>query len=234
MKLIQFFFLLFFISGIANSIAQDRPEKKKYTIDFSGINTDNPPPEKPKENTENPVSFKGVELPNTNFFSNKVVSGFNNNHLNYENFGELTAESKFGKADDKKAYYYAGIPTQYINDPSNKDFIFGDVSFGDHETNDAYIVFSFKDSSLIDGDVMKIVLNGKTVFSNVRFTGKLIDYRIALEKGVNKIEVVGLNNGYSGPITCNMICTDASGNNLVHKTFNVVEGYVVKGTVTRN
>lgn len=101
---------------------------------------------------------------------------------------------------------------------------FGDQYLGDFKTSAKYIGIVARDHEYVDGDRVKIVLNGEVVEFNMLLSGTFKGINIDLVKGFNRLDFVALNQGSSGPNTAQVVVTDESGNVIHNNRWNLSTG----------
>ncbi|WP_343488053.1 hypothetical protein [Allomuricauda sp. d1] len=105
---------------------------------------------------------------------------------------------------------------------SNKHF--GDQYLGDFKTNAKFIGVVCRDHEYVDGDRVKILLNGEVVEFNVLLSGSFKGINIDLVKGFNRLDFVALNQGSSGPNTAQVVVTDDKGEVIHNNRWNLSTG----------
>ena len=69
-----------------------------------------------------------------------------------------------------------------------------------------------RDHEYIDGDRVKIIVNGEIADPNILLTGAFKGINVNLKKGFNRIDFVALNEGSSSPNTAQVHVYDDKGN----------------------
>lgn len=88
---------------------------------------------------------------------------------------------------------------------------FGDMYLGEIKSNGKFIGVVCRDHEYVDGDRVKIYLNGEVVDPNVMLTGSFKGVNIDLKKGFNRLEFEALNEGSSSPNTAQVDVYDDQG-----------------------
>lgn len=101
---------------------------------------------------------------------------------------------------------------------------FGDQYLGDIKTSSKFIGIVCRDHEYVDGDRVKIYLNGEVVEPNILLTSSYKGINIDLTKGFNRIDFEALNQGSSGPNTAQVIITDAAGKIIHNNRWNLSTG----------
>ncbi|MGD1945809.1 MAG: hypothetical protein ACFB0A_06020 [Croceivirga sp.] len=105
---------------------------------------------------------------------------------------------------------------------SNKHF--GDQYLGDFKTNAKFIGIVARDHEHIDGDRVKIYVNGNVVEYNLLLSGAFKGINVDLLEGFNRLDFEALNQGSSGPNTAQVVVTDEAGKVLHNNRWNLSTG----------
>ena len=87
----------------------------------------------------------------------------------------------------------------------------------------------YRDAAFVDGDRIKVHLNGKVIEPEVVMEGGFKGFKINLEKGINRIDFEALNEGFASPNTAEFQIFDDLGVVVSASQWNVGTGY--KATV---
>ena len=101
---------------------------------------------------------------------------------------------------------------------------FGDQYLGDFKTNAKFVGVVCRDHEYVDGDRVKIYLNGQVVEFNMLLSGAFKGINVDLVDGFNRIEFEALNQGSSGPNTAQIVVTDEAGKVLHNNKWNLSTG----------
>lgn len=74
-------------------------------------------------------------------------------------------------------------------------------SLGTFKTISISAKVMYRDAQFVDGDLIRVYLNGRVIESQVYLESNFKGFEIVLEKGFNKIDFEALNQGDSGPNT---------------------------------
>lgn len=88
---------------------------------------------------------------------------------------------------------------------------FGDQYLGDIKNNGKFIGIVCRDHEYVDGDRVKIWINGVVVEPNILLTGSFKGVNADLKKGFNRIDFEALNQGSSAPNTAQINIYDDKG-----------------------
>ena len=88
---------------------------------------------------------------------------------------------------------------------------FGNQYLGDIKSNGKYIGIVCRDHEYVDGDRVKISVNGNVIDPNVLLTGSFKGVNVDLERGFNRLDFEALNEGSSSPNTAQVDVYDDTG-----------------------
>jgi len=75
------------------------------------------------------------------------------------------------------------------------------IHYGTFTITNDFIVVKYLDYGNVDGDRVKIVLNGKTLYPSLTLYGEYQEVRIPMNMGLNNLEIYALNEGLYSPNT---------------------------------
>ncbi len=101
---------------------------------------------------------------------------------------------------------------------------FGDQYLGDFKTSAKFIGIVCRDHEYVDGDRVKIYVNGHPVEHNLLLSGTFRGVNVDLDEGFNRIEFEALNQGSSGPNTAQVMVTDDAGKVIHNNRWNLSTG----------
>lgn len=101
---------------------------------------------------------------------------------------------------------------------------FGDQYLGDFKTTANFVGIVCRDHEYVDGDRIKIYLNGEVVEYNLLLTGSFKGVNVDLVKGFNRIEFEALNQGSSGPNTAQVVVANEKGEVIHNNRWNLSTG----------
>ena len=110
----------------------------------------------------------------------------------------------------------------------NKSKFSKDFYLGDLETKSKYIVIKCRDHEYVDGDRIRLLLNGAVIHPNISLTSVYYIVDVDLDEGYNNIDFIALNEGESSPNTAQLIVLDEFGNQLSNKKWLISTGYKAK------
>ncbi|GMN06939.1 hypothetical protein MTsPCn5_23280 [Croceitalea sp. MTPC5] len=110
---------------------------------------------------------------------------------------------------------------------------FGNQYLGDFKTSSRFIGIVARDHEYVDGDRVKVYVNGHVVEPNLLLSGAFKGVNVDLNEGFNKIEFEALNQGSSGPNTAQVMVTDANGKIIHNNRWNLSTGSVASMVVVK-
>ncbi len=118
---------------------------------------------------------------------------------------------------DKAPKYFS--KDKEIKEEYNRDMFLGDV-----KTKGSTVNVLYRDHEFVDGDRIRVYVNGDIVQSNVFLSGSFRGFDLTLEKGYNRVEFEALNQGSSGPNTAELHVYDDNGMIISAKEWNLLTG----------
>lgn len=192
------------------------------------------------------VSFSQIDLPNNSvIFDNsqstiESSSGFeipavkapslsntknpntpNNSDLGKEKEKQIDMQKGDGLID------YTGTnkaPKYFTKDKEEKPEYGKDQYLGDFKTTAKTATFMYRDHEFVDGDMIRVYVNGEIVIPQARLEGSFRGFDLPLQSGFNKIDFEALNQGSSGPNTAQLNIYDEIGNLLASYEWNLLTG----------
>ncbi|WP_121665397.1 hypothetical protein [Mesonia aquimarina] len=109
-----------------------------------------------------------------------------------------------------------------------------DESLGEVISNGKYVKIVCRDHQAVDGDLVRIYVNGKIQADKIYLESRFKEVYIQLEKGFNKIEIEALNQGSSGPNTAAFKVYDDQQRVISMNEWNLATGYKASLMVVKN
>ena len=100
-----------------------------------------------------------------------------------------------------------------------------DFNLGFLETDSNYIIIKCRDHEYIDGDRIRLMINGSIIYSNISLSSNFYIVDIDLKDGYNNIEFIALNEGEASPNTAQLVVYDEFGKLLSNKKWLISTGY---------
>jgi len=98
-------------------------------------------------------------------------------------------------------------------------------SLGTYKTKSISAKVMYRDAQFVDGDLIRVYLNGKIIQDQVYLSSTFKGFEIVLEKGFNKIDFEALNQGDSGPNTAEFKVYDDKENLVSTSEWNLGTGF---------
>jgi len=99
-----------------------------------------------------------------------------------------------------------------------------DQFLGDVKTGADFVSVKYRDHEYVDGDLIRVYVNGDIVQASVYLGGSFAGFTLSLEEGVNEIVFEALNQGSSGPNTAELHVYDDNGFIISAKEWNLLTG----------
>ncbi len=241
MKVLLSFLLLFLF--VANGFSQKNEFLKKKAfpitpskkIEVPKPKKDEPKPENPfddiapisptiseKKASENPNPFSNPSpmLPSKGIGSSKPISMDTKNP--FMNPG--------GRIVDK---LNKKIQSQEGNPNIDYSVFRKNESFGEFRTKSEFVSLNCKDHGEIDGDRISIYVNGKMYVEQVTLNFDYQKIQVDLLKGINKIDFIMLNEGYSSPNTTQYIILDDQNKVIAGQIYALATGFKASIIIVR-
>lgn len=191
-------------------------------------------------------SFSQIELPNNSVRFNASDSNVNSptgfeipavkapSLTNIEN-PNAPDNSDLGKEKEKQIdmqngdglLEYSGTnkaPKYFSKDKEEKPEYGKDQYLGDFKTKAKKATFMYRDHEFVDGDMIRIYVNGEIAIPRARLEGSFRGFDLPLQDGFNKVDFEALNQGTSGPNTAQLNIYDEVGNLLASYEWNLLTG----------
>ncbi|MDI9311680.1 MAG: hypothetical protein QM535_15830 [Limnohabitans sp.] len=97
--------------------------------------------------------------------------------------------------------------------------------FGEFKLKSKYITLTYRDFGLVDGDAIRIWLDGKVIVDMIIMEGSSKTIQIGLIDGINKIEIEALNEGAYSPNTGEFKFVDDQGKVLTSDQWDIAANF---------
>lgn len=104
-----------------------------------------------------------------------------------------------------------------------------DAYWGDYKTTSKYVNIQYRDHGMIDGDLLRVFVNGDIIKSSEYLNRSFSGFQLNLEEGFNKIEFYAINEGSALPNTAQYRIIDDKNDLITGKIWALSAG--VKVTV---
>ncbi|MEZ4817755.1 MAG: hypothetical protein R2776_07275 [Flavobacteriaceae bacterium] len=190
--------LYFIFCFLLVSLSQAQVENNTNSVQFQVEDKDTP-------------SSSGLELP-----ARKLPSLSTPIEERHSNINRSIGEEEAPKLDITKTDGFLDTKTSIGPKAITKDIepteeFDRDMDFGNIKTDAKFVSVQYRDYGAVDGDLIRVYVNGDIVQSSVFLDSSFSGFTLALEKGVNKIEFEALNQGSSGPNTAELHVYDDKG-----------------------
>lgn len=167
-----------------------------------------------RNNLDIPVNPSGTTLRMPSVLDESLISNNNNSDVKMLPDRELLQAGYDLEIDPK------------IGDKEKKNVgtYFGNQSLGNVKTTARFVGIVCRDHEYVDGDRIKIYVNGEVVEFNLLLSGSFKGVNVDLVEGFNHIEFEALNQGSSGPNTAQVMVTDDKGTVIHNNRWNLSTG----------
>jgi len=125
-------------------------------------------------------------------------------------------------------------PKYFSKDKEAKKEFGRDQDLGSITTNSSNVTIMYRDHEYVDGDRVRIYVNGDIVKSNAYLSGGFNGFTFPLQDGFNRIEFQALNQGTSGPNTAELRVFDEEGLIISSNQWNLLTGRKATIIVVKN
>ncbi|AVR46339.1 hypothetical protein C7S20_14290 [Christiangramia fulva] len=126
------------------------------------------------------------------------------------------------------------IKEKWDKDKAAKEEYRNDQSLGNVVTTGKFVEVYCRDHEYVDGDRVKVIVNGQVVNPNLTLEGGFTPIMVVLQDGFNSIEFVALNQGTSGPNTAELRVVNTKGEQVAKKEWNLLTGAKAQLIVVKN
>lgn len=128
------------------------------------------------------------------------------------------------KGDGLLDYKSGKAPKYFTKDKETKPEYGEDQYLGDFKTKSGRVTVMYRDHEFVDGDRIRVFLNGDVIEPNAYLDASFKGLTIPLQAGFNKFDFEALNQGSSGPNTAQLQVLDEEGNILSSQEWNLLTG----------
>lgn len=197
--------ILFIGLGLSMGFSQDSPTKS-IPVERAG-------------NTSLPIPNEQTAIPSTKssnpFFKSKVRTSSLPSEEK-EAFSMKTGNDLLTAGDF--------IEKKWTEDKKISEEYRKDQYLGDFKTKGSYVEVLCRDYQYVDGDKVRVYVNGKMIESVVLLQANYTPILVHLESGFNTIEIEALNQGSSGPNTAAFKIYGDQGELITSNEWNLLTG----------
>ena len=164
-------------------------------------------------------------------FKLSPIKGLTNKDVRYTlNFNPVQTNNNKPKGVDMSARSSLTNKKWEVKQRFNEDFkdtskFAKDYYLGDLKTSEKTVILRCRDHEYVDGDRVKILVNGAIVHPNLTLSGNFYIVDIDLKEGLNEINFVALNEGTSSPNTAQLQVLDPNGFILSSNRWLITTGF---------
>lgn len=158
-------------------------------------------------------------------------------------FSNISQPENLGKEEKKPLnlttdnglmqYKLENFTPKALKEKESKTESRGNQYLGDFVTGGGFVELYCRDHEYVDGDKVKISVNGIVVSPMTALGAGLTPVFVKLNSGLNEIEFEALNQGTSGPNTAELRVVDAEGKEVMKQQWNLTTGAVAKLVVVK-
>lgn len=136
----------------------------------------------------------------------------------------------------KKELLTAGdfVERQWAEDKKAKAEYGEGQNLGSFTTKGTFVELYARDHQFVDGDRIRVYVNGKIVQSDITLGANFTPILVVLKNGFNTIEIEALNQGSSGPNTAAFKVFDEQGKPVTENEWNLLTGAKASMIVVKN
>ncbi|UZH55167.1 hypothetical protein JRG66_14620 [Salinimicrobium tongyeongense] len=141
--------------------------------------------------------------------------------------GEKEEKSFSMRTDQNGLMTFKGkdfTPKAFTKDKEAREEFRRDQYLGDFKTTGVFVELYCRDHEYVDGDKVKVTVNGVVIDRNMSLGGTFTPIMVKLDSGLNNIEFEALNQGTSGPNTAELRVYDDQGREVARKEWNLLTG----------
>lgn len=116
-------------------------------------------------------------------------------------------------------------PKSFQKDKEPRPEFARDQDLGDVTTSGDFVQIKYRDHEYVDGDLIRVYVNGDVVQSSVFLGASFSGFTLSLQPGANRIEFEAINQGSSGPNTAELHVYNEKGFIISAKEWNLLTGY---------
>lgn len=171
-------------------------------------------------NLNSPTGFEIPAIKTPTLSNTTNPNAPNNSDLGKEKEKQIDMQNGDGLLE----YSTNKTPKYFTKDKETKAEYGKDQYLGDFKTTAKKATFMYRDHEYVDGDMIRVYVNGDIIIPNARLEGSFRGFDLPLQDGFNKIDFEALNQGSSGPNTAQLNVYDEIGNLLASYEWNLLTG----------
>ncbi|WP_052671354.1 hypothetical protein [Aequorivita vladivostokensis] len=204
----NFFYLGFFLMSCSSFSQIELPNNSvRFNASDSNVNS--------------PTGFEIPAVKAPSLTNTKNPNAPDNSDLGKEKEKQIDMQNGDGLLE------YSGTnkaPKYFSKDKEEKPEYGKDQYLGDFKTKAKKATFMYRDHEFVDGDMIRIYVNGEIAIPRARLEGSFRGFDLPLQDGFNKVDFEALNQGTSGPNTAQLNIYDEVGNLLASYEWNLLTG----------
>ena len=138
---------------------------------------------------------------------------------------EAPSKLDMTSSDGMLDHIQINTPKAFEKDKEPRPEFARDQDLGDVNTAGSFIQIKYRDHEYVDGDLIRVYVNGDVVQSRVFLNSSFSGFTLSLQPGANRIEFEAINQGSSGPNTAELHIYSEKGFIISAKEWNLLTGY---------
>lgn len=106
------------------------------------------------------------------------------------------------------------------------------IHYGTFTITSDFIIIRYRDYGNVDGDMVKVVLNGKTIYASLTLYGEYSEIRLPINMGLNILEIFALNEGLYSPNTAQFGLYEGK-RQMISAEWNLLTGFKAHFVINR-
>ena len=210
--LLTFMLFAFSAAVVAQELGGNKTIKMpKSTVNNPSVSAPTPEPNKPMfSSIPEPKPSRTLDITPSNSNFGKAPAAFENPHAEVE------------KKLNKQSY------TVYDADVRRDQFL------GEIRTKSKIGRILYRDYDRVDGDVIRIYINGVQTQPQTILDGEFTGFDITFQEGTNMIEFESLSEGYAPPNTAELVVMDENGVVLFQNGWAIANGFKASVNIIRD
>jgi len=99
-----------------------------------------------------------------------------------------------------------------------------DMYLGDFKTKSSYLGLQCRDFGDVDGDYVRVIVNDVVIENSMYLHGYFKGINIDLVDGLNRIDIIAVNEGLGAPNTGHFMVVDHEGKAITNQMWNLFKG----------
>jgi len=178
--------------------------------------------------TPNGMELPAIKLPSIIKYKNPLrMNDYSGLGLEESELLDITHKDNFLDLKTNEA------PKYFTKDKKIAEEFGRDQYLGELRTGSSNVTIMYRDHEYVDGDRVRIYVNGDIVKSSVYLSAGFNGFTFLLQPGFNKVEFQALNQGSSGPNTAELRIFNDEGDVISANQWNLTTGRKAMVTIIK-